>query len=112
MSTLLSALVAFVKEHQHCGDLDGAVEDYHVWMTCTCGAVMRREKSMNGRTSVARRRPEKNEPAVAKVLPMQLRIGDRRVSESGEWVVTGVLSVDYPGRLQSSQQTAFLPRSA
>jgi hypothetical protein len=26
MPTLLSALVAFLKEHQHCGDLDGAVE--------------------------------------------------------------------------------------
>jgi hypothetical protein len=43
MSTLLSALVAFLKEHQHCGDLDSAVEDDHVWMTCTCGAAIRRE---------------------------------------------------------------------
>jgi hypothetical protein len=43
MSTLLAALVAFLKEHQHCGDLDGAVEDDHVWLTCTSGAAIRRE---------------------------------------------------------------------
>ena len=42
MSTLLAALVAFLKEHQHCGDLDGAVEDDHVWLTCTSGAAIRR----------------------------------------------------------------------
>ena len=40
MSTLLAALVAFLKEHQHCGDLDGAVDDDHVWLTCTCGAAI------------------------------------------------------------------------
>jgi hypothetical protein len=43
MSTLLAALVAFLKEHQHCGDLDGAVEDHYVWLTCTSGAAIRRE---------------------------------------------------------------------
>jgi hypothetical protein len=43
MSTLLTGLVAFLKEHQHCGDLDGAVENYRVWFTSTCGAATRRE---------------------------------------------------------------------
>jgi hypothetical protein len=43
MPTLLSALVAFLKEHQRCGDLDGAVEDDHVWLMCSCGAAIRRE---------------------------------------------------------------------
>jgi hypothetical protein len=42
MSTLLAALVAFLKEHQHCGDLDRGVEGDRVWMTCTCGAVINR----------------------------------------------------------------------
>ena len=43
MSTLLAALVAFLKEHQHCGDLDGGVEGNRVWMACTCGAVINRD---------------------------------------------------------------------
>src|SRR5207249_863093 len=37
-------------------------------------------------------RPEKKrepeQPAITRVLPMQLRIGDRLVDESGEWEVT------------------------
>jgi hypothetical protein len=41
MATLLSALVAFLKEHQHCGGLEGAVEGDQVWITCGCSAVMR-----------------------------------------------------------------------
>ena len=28
-------------------------------------------------------------PALAKILPMQLRVGDRLVDESGEWEVIG-----------------------
>jgi hypothetical protein len=43
MSTLLGALIAVLKEHQYCGELDGAVDDDHVWMTCTCGAAIRRQ---------------------------------------------------------------------
>jgi len=43
MSTLLAALVAFLKEHQHCGDLDGGVEGDRVWMTCSCGAAINRD---------------------------------------------------------------------
>jgi hypothetical protein len=41
---------------------------------------------------VARPRPEKKRettPALAKILPMQLRVGDRLVDESGEWEVIG-----------------------
>jgi hypothetical protein len=35
----LTDLDAFLQEHCRCGDLDSAVEDDRVWMTCTCGAV-------------------------------------------------------------------------
>jgi hypothetical protein len=41
---------------------------------------------------VARPRPEKKRettPALAKILPMQLRVGDRLVDQSGEWEVIG-----------------------
>jgi hypothetical protein len=41
---------------------------------------------------VARPRPENKRettPALAKILPMQLRVGYRLVDESGEWEVIG-----------------------
>jgi hypothetical protein len=34
-----AALEAFILE-QYCGELDSAVEEDRVWMTCTCGAVI------------------------------------------------------------------------
>ncbi len=40
MPDLLSALDAFLQEHRRCGDLDGGVEDGHVWMACDCGAAI------------------------------------------------------------------------
>jgi hypothetical protein len=40
--TLVADLDAFLQEHSGCGDLDSAVEDDRVWMTCTCGAVINR----------------------------------------------------------------------
>jgi hypothetical protein len=40
--TLLTALYAFYQEHERCGELDSAVEDDRVWLTCTCGAVINR----------------------------------------------------------------------
>ena len=40
--TLLDALYAFYREHEHCGELDSAVEGNRVWMTCTCGAAISR----------------------------------------------------------------------
>jgi len=40
--TLIDALYAFFLEHERCGELDSAVEDDRVWMTCTCGAPIRR----------------------------------------------------------------------
>jgi hypothetical protein len=36
------ALEAFILEHEYCGELDSAVEADHVWMMCTCGAVISR----------------------------------------------------------------------
>jgi hypothetical protein len=38
MPDVLNALVAFVAEHQRCGDLDGGKDDGKVWLTCSCGA--------------------------------------------------------------------------
>jgi hypothetical protein len=40
--SLLADLDAFFQEHQHCGDLDSAVEGDRMWMTCTCGAAISR----------------------------------------------------------------------
>ncbi len=43
MTTALAALLAleaFVQEHDRCGELDSAVDDDRVWMTCSCGAVL------------------------------------------------------------------------
>ncbi len=34
------ALEAFILEHEYCGELDAAVEDDRVWMTCSCGVVL------------------------------------------------------------------------
>jgi hypothetical protein len=30
--------MAFVVEHQRCGDLIGGVDDRYVWLECSCGA--------------------------------------------------------------------------
>jgi hypothetical protein len=38
MPNVLTALVAFVAEHQRCGDLDGGRDGGHVWLACSCGA--------------------------------------------------------------------------
>ncbi len=38
MPDVLNALVAFVAEHQRCGELDGGTDDARVWLTCSCGA--------------------------------------------------------------------------
>ncbi len=38
MPDVLNALVAFVAEHQRCGDLDGGKDNGHVWISCSCGA--------------------------------------------------------------------------
>jgi hypothetical protein len=35
-----SALVAFVAEHQRCGDLDGGRDDGYVWLQCSCGGLI------------------------------------------------------------------------
>jgi hypothetical protein len=34
----LEALVAFVAEHQRCGELDGGRDGGYVWLACSCGA--------------------------------------------------------------------------
>jgi hypothetical protein len=40
--TLLADPDAFYPEREYCGELDSAVEDDRVWMTCTCGALISR----------------------------------------------------------------------
>ena len=42
LSQLLASLVAFLAEHQRCGEMDGGADEERVWMTCTCGAVISR----------------------------------------------------------------------
>jgi hypothetical protein len=37
-----AALEASILEHEYCGELDAAVEEDRVWMTCTCGGVISR----------------------------------------------------------------------
>jgi hypothetical protein len=45
MPDALSALVAFVAEHQRCGDLDSGRDDGYVWLQCSCGGlIMQPEK--------------------------------------------------------------------
>jgi hypothetical protein len=39
-STLGAVREAFILEHEFCGELDSAVQDNRVWMTCTCGAAI------------------------------------------------------------------------
>jgi hypothetical protein len=36
MPELLVALDGFLQEHRRCGELDGGVDDEHVWMACDC----------------------------------------------------------------------------
>jgi len=38
MPDVLNALVAFVAEHQRCGELDGGRHGAQVWLACSCGA--------------------------------------------------------------------------
>jgi hypothetical protein len=38
MPEVLSALMAFVAEHQCCGELDGGRDGGSVWLACSCGA--------------------------------------------------------------------------
>jgi hypothetical protein len=38
--SLGDALESLILEHEYCGELDAAVEEDRVWMTCTCGAVI------------------------------------------------------------------------
>ena len=45
--TLLLDLYAFPQEHRRCGELNADVAEviadrWRVWMTCTCGAAIRR----------------------------------------------------------------------
>ena len=40
MPDVLNALVAFVAEHQRCGDLDGGKDRGYVWLACSCGGLI------------------------------------------------------------------------
>src|SRR6266478_1306159 len=53
MPETLAALVAFVREHQRCGELDSGREGGYVWLACSCGA----------RIVQPEREPPKPEPA-------------------------------------------------
>jgi hypothetical protein len=38
MPDVPDVLMAFVDEHQRCGDLDGGRDGGSIWLTCICGA--------------------------------------------------------------------------
>jgi len=40
MPDVLNASVAFVAEHQRCGDLDGGVDNGYAWLQCSCGGLI------------------------------------------------------------------------
>jgi len=40
MPAVPNALVAFVAEHQRCGDLDGGLDNGYVWLQCSCGGLI------------------------------------------------------------------------
>jgi hypothetical protein len=40
MPETLAALVAFVAEHQRCGDLDCGTDNGYVWAQCSCGGLI------------------------------------------------------------------------
>lgn len=45
MPEALTALMAFVAEHQRCSDLDGGRDNGYIWLQCSCGGlIMRPEK--------------------------------------------------------------------
>lgn len=35
---VLGAFVAFVDDDKRCGDLEGGLDNGHVWLECSCGA--------------------------------------------------------------------------
>ncbi len=55
MPETLAALVAFVREHQRCGDLDGGRDSGYIWLVCSCGA-----QSMQPVSALPQRRHERN----------------------------------------------------
>jgi hypothetical protein len=40
MPDVLTARVAFVAEHQRCGDLDDGKDNGRVWIECSCGGLV------------------------------------------------------------------------
>jgi hypothetical protein len=37
---IIEALVAFVAEHQRCGELNGGMDNGYVWLDCSCSALI------------------------------------------------------------------------
>lgn len=40
MPEVLNALLAFVAEHQRCGELDRGLDNGYVWLQCSCGGLI------------------------------------------------------------------------
>ena len=38
-----TALAAFIREHEYCGELDAGLDGDRFWMTCTCSATINRD---------------------------------------------------------------------
>ena len=41
----LKILLAFVAEHQRCGELDGGRDNGYVWLDCSCGGLIMHPES-------------------------------------------------------------------
>src|SRR5438128_485119 len=61
---------------------------------CVAGVLMKRQRSEKKNTSAA--------PATSKILPMELRVGDRLIDETGEWEVIGRPYTTAGGRPRTS----------
>ena len=63
---------------------------------------MKRQRSENKNTSAA--------PATSKILPMELRVGDRLIDETGEWEVIGRPYTTAGGRPRTSASRGSVGR--
>src|SRR5438445_2657921 len=69
---------------------------------CVAGVLMKRQRSEKKNTSAA--------PATSKILPMELRVGDRLIDETGEWEVIGRPYTTAGGRPRTSASRGSVGR--
>ena len=80
MPGILDALVAFVREHQRCGELDGGRDNGYIWRACSCGRrsstrLPRLPQHRHERYTLTRQRDRDD------LLPVPAPVDIRRTSE-------------------------------